>query len=449
MNGIIPIVQIDTDITSALSTNDLEKIATQDYRQMSAYLIGKIPAQALLSTEELHIFHTEQQQKATALPVAAKKLVVVLKATRLCNLRCTYCHSWAEGPNQTMRFATLVRTIRKILAIPNIKRFEFVWHGGEVTLLKPLFFQKLLWLQQQFKQPEQHITNSMQSNAVNISDEWLAFIKGIGMHVGISLDGIPAVHDSRRVDYRGRGTAQRVAEGLKRLKQHAIPYGALIVVDRHVYQTDLREMFDYFGEIGLNDIEFLNIVPDNRIPAGGKVDGNYITYAEFIAFLDRAFTLWWEEYRAVLHIPQFSDFIRAINNPGTRLAACYWSENCSQEVITLEPNGDVSPCDKYVGDAGSHYGSLMKTDLAELLAYSVHNQAARREEQEAFNKMRQCRWFSLCHGGCPHDRVINRRHVAGYQDNCCGTGKLLATIESCLNKERLTPPTTGDNPLSP
>ncbi|MBG6241974.1 MAG: hypothetical protein EKE20_08715, partial [Candidatus Symbiopectobacterium sp. Dall1.0] len=74
MNGIISIVQIDTDITSALSTHDLEKTATQDYRQMSAYLIGKIPAQALLSTEELHIFHTEQQQAVTVHPVAAKKL---------------------------------------------------------------------------------------------------------------------------------------------------------------------------------------------------------------------------------------------------------------------------------------------------------------------------------------------------------------------------------------
>lgn len=243
-----------------------------------------------------------------------------------------------------------------------------------MTLLNPLFFQKLLWLQQQFKQPEQHITNSMQSNAVNISDEWLAFMKGIGMHVGISLDGIPA---------------------------------------------------------------------------GGEVGENYITYAEFISFLDRAFTLWWDEYRTVLHIPQFSDFIRAIKNPGTRLAACYWSENCSQEVITLEPNGDVSPHDKYVGDVGSHYGSLMKTDLAELLACSAHNQVAKREEQEAFNKMRQCRWFSLCHGGCPHDRVINRRHVAGYQDNCCGTGKLLATIEGCLNKESRATPKTDDNPHSP
>lgn len=147
--------------------------------------------------------------------IKAQKLVVVLKATRLCNLRCTYCHSWAEGPNQTVSFHTLVRTVRQILAIPNVNRFEFVWHGGEITLLKPAFFKKLIWLQQQFKRPEQYITNTMQSNVVNISDEWLIFIKGIGMNVGISLDGVPAVNDKRRVDYRGRKTSDRIAKGIK------------------------------------------------------------------------------------------------------------------------------------------------------------------------------------------------------------------------------------------
>lgn len=438
MNGRIPVIQLETNLTPILNKTDLEKIATQDYRQISAYLIGKIPEKDLLDSEEQHIFYTEQQQEVTAQPLAAKKLVIVLKATRLCNLRCTYCHSWAEGPNQTMQFETMVRIIHKILSIPNIKRFEFVWHGGEVTLLKPLFFQKLIWIQQKFKQPEHYITNSMQSNVVNISNEWLSFIKGIGMHVGISLDGIPAIHDLRRVDYRGRGTSQHVASGIEKLRQYNIPFGALIVVDKQVYKTNIREMFNYFVKIGLNNIEFLNIVPDNRIPSGGKIDDNYITYADFISFLTQAFVIWWNEYRTTVIIPQFSDFIYAIKHPGTQLTACYWSENCSQEVITIESNGDVSPCDKYVGDAGSLYGSLMQHDLADLLANSAHNQLAIREEQDAFNNMQQCRWFSLCQGGCPHDRVINRRHAVGYQDNCCGTGKLLAVIAEHLNKEQYT-----------
>jgi len=436
MNEIIPVTQIDTALTSTLSVTDIAKMVSRDYRQISAYLLGQIPGADLLDAKELEIFRAEQQREIRAKPLSAQKLVVVLKATRLCNLRCTYCHSWAEGPNQTMGFETLARAIRKILAIPNIKRFEFVWHGGEVTLLKPLFFHKLIWLQQQFKQPDHYITNSMQSNAVNISDEWLAFLQGIGMHVGISLDGIPAIHDSRRIDYRGRGTAQPVALGIKKLIKHGIPFGALIVVDRQVYKTNLRQMFDYFAQIGLNDIEFLNIVPDNRIPAGGNIGDNYISYAEFISFLTQAFELWWQAYRTTIRIPQFTDFIEAIKNPGRQLAACYWSENCSQEVITLEPNGDVTPCDKYVGDAGSYYGSLMKTDLAELLAYSAHNQTAQREERDAFKKMRQCRWFSLCHGGCPHDRVINRRHVTHYNDTCCGTGKLLTVIQKYLDQDK-------------
>lgn len=433
MNGLIPVTQIAGNAPGDIGPQDLRQLADQDYRQISAYLIGRIPADKLFTPEELQLYHASLRQDVTAGPVGAGKLIVVLKATRHCNLRCTYCHSWAEGPSQVLTFHTLVHAVRQILAIPNVSRFEFVWHGGEVTLLKPDFFKKLIWLQQKFKRPDQHITNSMQSNAVNISDEWLGFIKGIGMSVGISLDGIPRVHDLRRVDYRGRGTAERVARGIKRLRRHDIPYGALIVVDRAVCETDLREMFDYFLQIELRDIEFLNIVPDNRIPAGGDVGEGYISYAEFIAFLTNAFVLWWRSYRDTLQIQVFNDFIRALRNPAMRPSACYWSGNCSQEVITLEPNGFVSPCDKYVGDIGSLYGPLQEKDLAALLKGSAHNRAALDEEREAMGKMRDCPWFPICHGGCPHDRIVNRRYVPGYDDSCCGTGRLLAVIKDCLD----------------
>lgn len=432
MNEMIPIKRIDTIQINNLNIQDLEKISTCEYKLLSAYLIGKIPAEQLLDNDELEIYNEELEKEVLANAINAGKLVVVLKATRLCNLRCTYCHSWAEGPNQTISFNTLIRIVRQILAIPNVNRFEFVWHGGEVTLLKPLFFKKLIWLQQQFKRPEQYITNTMQSNAVNISDEWLMFIKGIGMNVGISLDGIPAVNDKRRVDFRGRGTSDRIAKGIKKLQQYDILYGALIVVDREVYQTDMREMLDYFISVELKGIEFLNIVPDNRVSAGEYIGDNFISYAEFIEFLSSLFIIWIKDYREKIHITIFEDFISVLEKPEKKLSACYWSGNCSQEIITLEPNGDISPCDKYRDDADSIYGSLLNTDLAELLARSSHNQQAINEEIAATGKMQHCEWFSICHGGCPHDRVINRRHTKGYNDTCCGTGKLLATIRDYL-----------------
>lgn len=448
MEDLIPIKYIEKDnnkkncgITgegyAALTSNEPLPLADVDFRLLSAYLIGRIPAENILNVDELQLYKSESQVTLIAGPLKAAKLVVVVKATRLCNLRCTYCHSWAEGPNQSVTFATMLRAVKRIMAIPNIRRFEFVWHGGEVTLLKPAFFKKLIWLVEKFRRADQHISHSMQSNAVNISDEWLAFIKGIGMNVGISLDGMPRINDARRVDYLGRGTAERVAHTLARLRQNDIHYGALIVVDREVYQSNIKEMFDYFLRIDLRNIEFLNIVPDNRVPAGGVIGSDYISYAHFISFLSMVFVIWWHDYRSLIRIVQFTDFIKKLQNDTTHLSACYWAGNCSQEVITLEPNGDVSPCDKYVGDTGSIYGSLLDNDLADLLASSCHNRVALEEERQAVDNMRACPWFTICQGGCPHDRVINSRHVPGYSADCCGTGKLLATIKGCLQSEGL------------
>lgn len=48
-------------------------------------------------------------------PGGIPALTVIAKSTRLCNLRCTYCHSWRAGPDQTMTFPVLARTIHGAL----------------------------------------------------------------------------------------------------------------------------------------------------------------------------------------------------------------------------------------------------------------------------------------------------------------------------------------------
>jgi uncharacterized protein len=48
--------------------------------------------------------------------------------------------------------------------------------------------------------------------------------------------------------------------------------------------------------------------------------------------------------------------------------------------------------------------------------------------------MRDCRWFGVCHGGCPHDRYTGERRLPGYDGRCCGLAPLLddmaATVEA-------------------
>ncbi|WP_394251403.1 radical SAM protein [Vibrio profundi] len=406
------------------------------YARFAAQVVGSIPAESLLEADDLAAFVSQKKRRGREVDLGitlnARKVVVVLKATRRCNLRCTYCNSWSDNPRNIMSMRTLITVIARILSVVNVTRFEFVWHGGEVTLLNPHFFKTLIWLQQQFRQPGQEITNALQTNAIDLSDEWLIFLNGAGVPVGISIDGYPAINDSRRIDLLGRGTSKRVEKGIQQLRDYSIPYGALVVVDRAVSQSDLNQLFDYFKRTRINAIEFLNIVPDNRVASGALNDPSYINYREYIQFLCEAFSLWYSGYKDSIRVNLFNEIMDKMAHEDAILSSCYWSGNCSQEVVTVEPNGEITPCDKFIADEGSQYGSLLEQNIDALLSHSEYNQRLRQEERDAYKSMQDCEWFSLCHGGCPHDRIINRRHDGSYQNQCCGTDQLFELISQTL-----------------
>lgn len=123
--------------------------------------LRSIPAEDIFLSSELKIFEAELSRDETDgdtfLPMS--ELVIVTKATRLCNLRCTYCHAWAEGPGNTMPFQVMVRAVKRLQSIRGVTHITYVWHGGEVTRLKPKFFRKFLWLQQYFKPKTLTIAN--------------------------------------------------------------------------------------------------------------------------------------------------------------------------------------------------------------------------------------------------------------------------------------------------
>ena len=98
-------------------------------------------------------------------------LGLVLKATRLCNLRCTYCRDWREGPGQTMGFDVLARVVAAALREESHSIVDFVWHGGETTLLPLSFYRKAMFLQSRFRRPGQRIGNVIQTNGTRLTPD--------------------------------------------------------------------------------------------------------------------------------------------------------------------------------------------------------------------------------------------------------------------------------------
>ena len=219
------------------------------------------------SPDELEIFFRLRESKDVdvAAPCVScdSSMVLVMKATRLCNLRCTYCHSWKAGPNQVMGFEVLAKTTRDALQRPEVRRVNFVWHGGEVTLLPIGFFKKALWLQRMFKREGQVITNSIQTNATRLNDEWISLFASTSFDVGVSIDGPREIHDRRRRTVSGRPTWNHVRAGIAQMQQANVPCAVLVVVDREVVELGAERLLHSLLELKVAAAALLNVLPPN------------------------------------------------------------------------------------------------------------------------------------------------------------------------------------------
>jgi serine-type anaerobic sulfatase-maturating enzyme len=391
------------------------------------------PAEEVLSPDEREVYDRLRSEPDPE-PSGQAVLTVIMKATRLCNLRCTYCHSWRSGPNQKMSFEVLARATHGALRDPSVGSVDFVWHGGEATILPVGFYRKALWLQERLRRPGQTVLNTMQTNGTRMSDEWLAFLREHDIGVGVSLDGPPEIHDIRRLDAAGRPTSARVREGIERLQAAGISrWGVLMVVDEDVCRVGPRRILEYLDEIGVERVALLNVLPENT-PAGTPLQGDYLRFPRYVEFLRDIFDVWWNEYRERIVVRELADLSGQVAGGDAQI--CVFAGECFGVYLTVEPTGEVSACDKYIDDDEYRFGHVLETGLAGA-QLSKRLDAVRRENTRAVEGMRDCRWFGVCHGGCPHDRYTGERRLPGYDGRCCGLAPLLDDMAATLSREEV------------
>ena len=121
----------------------------------------------------------------------------------MCNLACEYCFYiekkalFGEGENFRMSDEVLSAFVSDYIASQPTPEVEFVWQGGEPTLMGLDFFKKVVHEQKPFAR-KKIIRNSLQTNGTLLTDKWCAFLKKNNFMVGISLDGPQDIHDTYR-----------------------------------------------------------------------------------------------------------------------------------------------------------------------------------------------------------------------------------------------------------
>ncbi len=397
-------------------------VALLDAAQVDTPLrqLAETPASQMLTVNEMATFRKLRDAPPPA-GVLRPSLHVVMKATRLCNLRCTYCNYWRDGPGQVMTFPVLARTLYGVLSDPNVRQAEFIWHGGEPTLLGTEFFRKALWLQQRFRRPGQVVRNRTQTNATQLSDEFVQFWRQFRFIVGVSLDGPPEIHDRRRVDRLGRPTAATVRRGLDRLVAAGHDPRVLLVVDDAAIDAGAERILSYLLELGLRRVGLLNVVPENT-PRGATGPGAYLAWPRYVGFLRDLFDLWWPDHVSAINLREIADLARQLLGGPPQL--CNFAGDCFGSIFTVEPDGEVAACDRYVTVEAKHFGSVAVTPFPELATGPRMHELVT-ANHAATRATARCRWFEVCHGGCPHDRDLSASLIPGWDNGCCGLAPLL------------------------
>jgi uncharacterized protein len=343
----------------------------------------------------------------------------------LCNLNCEYCFYlekqalFAQDEKYRMPDDVLRAFIANYITSQPTPIVEFVWQGGEPTLLGIDFFKRVMELQKQLAGAKT-ITNALQTNGTLLTDEWCAFLKKHNFMVGISLDGPKEIHDRYRRDRKGNGTFDMVMNGLKLLQKYKVEYNVLACVARETARNPL-DVYHFFKGQGVEFIQFSPVVerladsssrqtslllagPASLQKAEEQVEVTpwSVIPEEYGDFLIAIYDEWVRHDVGNVFVMNFEWALNAwIGNPSP---VCVHAKQCGRSVV-IEHNGDVFACDHCVYPQ-YRLGNIKHGRLSDMVERSIQSGFGVTKETSLPRWCMECDVLPACQGGCPKHRFM-------------------------------------------
>ena len=382
----------------------------------------------------------------------AKPLYVMLKPVgSACNLACQYCYYlekellYPNNKRSWMSEETLETFIQQYFLAQTQPYVSFTWHGGE-PLLRPIsFYKKALKLQQKYGKGF-YIENSLQTNGTLLTDEWCRFFKENNFLIGLSIDGPATVHDAYRQTLSGKGSFQKVFNGIRLLNKHGVEWNAMAVVNAQNVK-DAATFYNFFKSINCHFIQFTPIV-ERLVPhADGRCLASVneqtqtmsplsVTPEEWGAFLCDLFDLWIKEDVGTYYIQMFDATLA--NWVGQTPGLCTLSKSCGH-ASAMEHNGDVFACDHFVFPEYKR-GNIHTQTITEMMYSPEQLQFGKNKWQSLPRQCKECSFLFACYGECPKNRfAIDAYGNKGLNYLCKGYKRFFAHVAPYMQfmKEQL------------
>ncbi|MGD0899620.1 MAG: peptide-modifying radical SAM enzyme CbpB [Thermoguttaceae bacterium] len=387
--------------------------------KLSDVVLGKaLPAafrkKAARLAEEIHTLRFGLQPSA-----------VYFNPTERCNLNCTYCYI----PEKMRRSGRHMSREKLLDALGILKRYfsplpraaaarpgeaptsgypgvraasshkrrrsgslpQIVFHGAEPLLNREAVFAGIQRYADDFR-------FGIQTNATQLDDSAVAFLREHEVSIGISLDApTAAVADRTRNNWEGRGVYDQVIEAMGRLRGY--PAWSVISTISSENLTQLSRLVDFLHarEVPTCLMNILRCtLPRSR--AVKPCDAAAARY--FLRALDRTHELYRRTGRKLI-VGNFANILLAIVAPSARRLMCDISPcGGGRCFFALAPNGDLFPCSEFIGLEDFCGGNLFSIEIADVLESRPFRLVTGRTV-ETIEPCRHCAIRHFCGSPCP------------------------------------------------
>jgi len=236
--------------------------------------------------------------------------------------------------NETIVEKILIET-KKYLHENNLKKFQFIFHGGE-PLLAPLS-----WYEKFISKTKEILINyeiffSLQTNGILYDESFGRGLKKLNIGVGFSWDGPKTTHDKFRLYHNNKGSYEDVVKGMRTHKLINGNLAGLSVINAEITASDY---YKNIKNLEISDVALL--LP--HLHHSMKDDFKLFKYSEheitFGKWLVELFDIWWYDIDPLKpNISFFNEFI--FNILGEKLTTESFGEGEST-VLVIETNGDI------------------------------------------------------------------------------------------------------------
>lgn len=292
------------------------------------------------------------------------------------------------------------------------EKMTLTWHGGEPCLLGPAYFRKALEFQEKHcSATKDRIEHLIQSNLTVITQELIDVFKEMGIdRIGSSYEPLPHI--------RGFGKSidsdqynRQFFRGAELVEKNGLSWGTIYVVHRRSL-GHAKELFYFLTNMNPTSPPIFNKI---YLYSGDEFNLN-ITPEEYADFLGELFPLYWENRHRFSQLKPISSFIDAVEGKGNLM--CDYSGRCAYHWMYIGPTGQASQCGRAGDFEFIDYGNIKDRSIEAILHDPRRDPLAERQTVLPLSDCKDCRFWGVCHGGCPLDAYIGHQSFLKPTVNC-------------------------------